>query len=57
MIPKAMQVKKKFFTGEKLVLMSRQQRHLLKDLTAPEHRRYKFVEAILAKKFKRIKKF
>ena len=53
MIPKAMQVKKKFFTGEKFPYSTA--KALTKDLTAPEHRRYKFVEAILAKKFKESK--
>ena len=55
MIPKAMQLKKKFFTGEIGVYLTK--KTINKRLTKPEQRRFKFVEAILAKRFKKIKAY
>ena len=54
MIPKSMAEEKKFFTGEQEIYVTKGTFH--KDLTIPEHRRFKFVENIYNKRWAKFKK-
>jgi len=54
MIPKNVAVEKKFFTGEQEIYVTKGTYH--KDLTIPEHRRFKFVENIYNTRWKKFKK-
>ena len=54
MVPKGMAIEKKFFTGEQVMYITKGTIH--KDLTIPEHRRFKFIENIYNKRWAKFKK-